>query len=127
MNAITNEQQTYLINRLNEVEREKLAAKSLELFGDNPHHPKAPTWGEVFAAIKAGELVLKEGTEDLTRPYMMPTDCEWPAFAQRIADYEANKVALAEYKDMLARQRKLIIDSIMLGDAANDIKRFAAL
>jgi hypothetical protein len=124
---MTPEQQTYLINRLNEVEREKIAAKSQELFGDNPHHPKAPTWGEVFAAIKAGELVLKEGTEDSTRPYMMPTDCEWPAFAERIAEHEANKVKMQDYKDMLTRERKLIVDGIMLGDAADGIKRFAAL
>lgn len=127
MEAINNEQRNYLIRRLDEIEAEKVAAKSKELFGDNPHQPKSPTWGEVFAAIKAGELVLKEGTEDSTRPYMVPEDCEWPLLTQRIEEFEANKVALREYREMLTRERKLIVDGIVLGDAAAGLTKFAAL
>ena len=125
-NAVTLEQRSYLIRRLDEITQDKLNAKQKELFGDNPNHLKAPTWGEVFAAIKAGELVLKEGTEDSTRPYMMPTDCEWPELAKRQADYEANLQALRDYKVLLEQEGKRIMDSIILANVAGAVEALTA-
>jgi hypothetical protein len=112
--AMNKEQRQYFIRRLDEITAEKISAKQTELFGDNIYHIPAPTWGEVFAAIRAGELVLKEGTEDLTRPYMMPTDCEWPELARRQAEFEAKQVALQAYRTQLAVERQGIMDTIVL-------------
>jgi hypothetical protein len=122
MNA---EQRQYFIRRLDEITGEKISAKKKELFGDNPHHMAAPTWGQVFAAIRAGELVLKEGTEDLTRPYMMPTDCEWPELARRQAEFEANQVALQEYRTQLAVERQGIMDTIVLAGVTGAVEALA--
>jgi hypothetical protein len=122
MNA---EQRQYFIRRLDEITREKISAKQTELFGDNPHHMSAPTWGEVFAAIRAGELVLAEGTEHNTRPYMMPTDCEWPELARRQAEFEANQVALQEYRAQLAVERQGIMDTIVLAGVTGAVEALA--
>lgn len=110
--AMTTEQRDYIIRRLDEITREKLDAKNKELFGEGG--PQQPTWGQVFAAIKAGELVLKEGTEDNTRPYMMPDDCEWPAM-------EAKKQALKDYREELRIERNVVLDELMLGTASSKI------
>lgn len=128
MQAMTTEQRNYMIRRLDEITQDKLDAKSKELFGDNPHQPKSPTWGEVFAAIKAGELTLKEGTEDSTRPYMVPEDCEWPLLTQRIEEFEANKQALRDYRNELGKQRQAVMDKFMLAGvdgAADALAAFA--
>ena len=127
MTELTQEQRTYLIRRLDEITEDKLRAKEKELLGDNPNHLKAPTWGEVFAAIKAGELILKEGTEDNTQPYMMPTDCEWPELTKRQEAYEAGKVALREYREFLNVERKNAMDAIVLGDAVKVLKAYEAV
>ena len=124
--AMTQEQRNYLVGRLDEITNDKLRAKEKELFGESTQHIKAPTWGEVFAAIKAGELVLKEGTEDSTRPYMMPTDCEWPELAKRQAEFEANKVALQEYRNTLAVERKRIMDGIVLAGVEGAVEALNA-
>lgn len=124
--AMTQEQRNYLVQRLDEITQDKLRAKEKELFGDNSNHIKAPTWGEVFAAIKAGELVLKEGTEDSTRPYMMPDDCEWPLLEQRKVEFEANKVALREYREQLAVERKRIMDSVILAGVEGAVEALNA-
>ena len=118
MTAMTTEQRAYLINRMNEITSEKIAAKQTELFGEGG--PTSPTWGMVFAAIKAGEIVLKEGTEDLTRPYLMPSDVEWPAL-------DAKHKALADYREMLRVERQRIMDDMMLGEAVTGLTKFAAL
>lgn len=118
MNAMTTEQRAYLLNRMNEITLEKIAAKQTELFGEGG--PTSPTWGMVFAAIKAGEIVLKEGTEDLTRPYLMPSDVEWPAL-------DAKRKELADYREMLRVERQRIVDDMMLGEAASGLTKFAEL
>ena len=118
MSTMTTEQQLYLTQRLSEITRDKVKAKEVELFGEAG--AQAVTWGQVFAAIKAGEIVLKEGTEDLTRPYLMPTDVEWPALA-------AKKQELEDYKESLAKERKKAMDAIILGDAVSVLKAYEAV
>lgn len=118
MTALTLDQQQYLNDRLYEIKQEKIKAKRLELFGEGG--PQQPTWGEVFAAIKAGEIVLKEGTESLTRVYLMPTDVEWPARAAKLKELE-------DYQAMLTKEQQRITDSFMLGGAADHLGKFAAI
>lgn len=118
MTALTLDQQQYLRDRLHTIKRDKLAAKRTELFGEGG--PQQPTWGMVFAAIKAGEIVLKEGTESLTRAYLMPTDVEWPARAAKLKQLE-------DYQAMLTLEQQRITDSFMLGDAADCLSKFAAI
>lgn len=115
--AMTQEQRRYFINRLDEITQEKLAAKRTELGLDN-RGPQAPTWGEVFAAIKAGECVLKEGTVDLRRPYLNPEDVTWPELDNIKATYEANVQALQAYKATLQSERQKALDAVMLEGAA---------
>ena len=105
MTAMIQEQREYFVRRMNEITQEKIRAKEVELYGENG--PQQPTWGMVFEAIKAGEIVLKEGTESLTRPYLMPTDVEWPALEQK-------RVDLQKYREQLARDSKAVMDKFML-------------
>ena len=112
MTAMTPEQREYTIRRLDEITHEKIAAKTEELFGAGT--PNQPTWGMVFAAIKAGEITLKEGAEDNTRPYLNPTDVEWPAM-------DAKKQELADYREELRVQRNVVQDELMLGSASASV------
>lgn len=117
---MTNEQRTYFIRRLNELTQEKLRAKAVELFGASGR-PQQPTWGQVFEAIKAGEITLKEGTENETKPYLNPEDVVWPAM-------EAKKVVLEAYKKQLAAERQAAEDSVMLTGAAQEaLNKYAAI
>jgi hypothetical protein len=112
-------QRDYFVQRLNEIEREKVEAKRVELFGEGGE--AQPTWGQVFAAIKAGEIVLKEGTESLTRPYLMPTDVEWPALEQKRAELEA-------YRRTVAAEKQKAKDAVMLDqEAVAALTKFAAV
>jgi hypothetical protein len=107
--VLSAEQRNYLISRLSEITSEKVKAKAVALYGP-AGRPESPTWGTVFAAIKAGEITLKEGTEDSTNPYLNPTDVVWPAM-------EAKKQELADYKAMLATEKQRLLDSIWLDTA----------
>ena len=107
---MTTEQRNYFIRRLDEIVADKLNAKAVELYGPSGR-PEQPTWGQVFAAIKAGEIVLKEGTEGNTKPYLMPQDVEWPAM-------EAKREQLEAYRKQLAVERKAAMDAVMLNEAA---------
>ena len=118
MTTMTNEQRDYLVTRLQEITREKVRAKEVALYGKDG--VTSPTWGDVFAAIKSGEIVLKEGTETLTRPYLMPTDVEWPALAAKAAELE-------EYKDLLKIERQRVLDTIWLGHMADALTDYASL
>ena len=112
-------QRDYFVQRLNEIEREKVEAKRVELFGQGGE--AQPTWGQVFAAIKAGEIVLKEGNESLTRPYLMPTDVEWPALEKKRAELEA-------YRRAVAVEKQRAKDAVMLeGVAQEALAKFAAV
>ena len=115
--AMTQEQRRYFINRLDEITQEKLAAKRTEL-GLDGCGPQAPTWGQVFEAIKAGECVLKEDTVDLRRPYLNPEDVTWPELDNIKATYEANVKALQAYKVALEVERKKALDTVMLEGTA---------
>lgn len=110
MNAMTEEQRNYFLRRLDEITQEKLTAKAKELFGETGR-PQQPTWGQVFEAIKAGEITLKPGTEELTRPYLMPTDVEWPAMTAKQEQMDA-------YRKELAVKRQQAEDAIMLSTEA---------
>jgi hypothetical protein len=113
------QQREYFIQRLNELEREKIRAKEVELFGEGG--PQQPTWGMVFKAIRAGEIVLKEGNEDLTRPYLMPTDVVWPELEEKRAQLEA-------YRKTLAVEKQRAKDAVMLeGPAQEALSKFAAV
>jgi len=110
-------QREYFVQRLNEIERDKVEAKRVALFGEGGE--QQPTWGMVFAAIKAGDIVLKEGTETLTRPYLMPTDVEWPAL-------EAKRAELAAYRRTVAAEKQKALDAVMLeGTAQQALAEFA--
>ena len=109
MEAMTQEQRDYFVRRLDEMTREKIANKEKELFG--PGGMTQPTWGQVFEAIKAGEITLKEGCEDLTRPYLNPQDVNWPAM-------EEKKTALEDYRKQLQVERQAAMDAVMLNEPA---------
>ena len=113
MTEMTQEQREYFIDRLEVEARAKIKAKAVELFGPTGR-PEQPTWGVVFAAIKAGEITLKEGTEDSTRAYLNPSDVEWPAM-------DAKKDALEDYRIEIEHEKERAIDSIMLNKEALDI------
>ena len=117
MSAMIREQREYFVRRMNEITQEKIRAKEVELYGENG--PQQPTWGMVFEAIKAGEIVLKEGTESLTRPYLMPTDVEWPALEQK-------RVDLQNYREQLARDSKAVMDKFMLAGVEGAVEALNA-
>lgn len=117
---MTTEQRNYFLRRLDEIAQEKLQAKAKELFGETGR-PQQPTWGEVFAAIKAGEITLKEGTENNTRAYLNPEDVVWPAM-------EAKKQALCDYQGLLNLERQKAQDAVMLDNSAQEaLSKFAAV
>jgi hypothetical protein len=107
---------SYFTQRVNQISRDLLEKRKVELFGDNPHGPRAPTWGDVFAAIRSGEIQLKEGTETLTRPYLMPQDVEWPGFERLKAEYEANVKRVDEYCKVLADLKDRAVDEVRLSE-----------
>jgi hypothetical protein len=119
MTALTIEQRDYLMTRLSEITREKIEAKAVELYGPSGR-PQQPTWGMVFAAIIAGEITLKPGTENEVRAYLNPSDVEWPAM-------EAKKAELEAYKATLATERKRLTDQLMLGDGADILAQYSAI
>jgi hypothetical protein len=109
---MTTEQRNYFIRRLDEITADKIKAKATELYGP-AGRPESPTWGTVFAAIKAGEITLKEGTEDNTNAYLTPNDVVWPAM-------EAKKAELDAYKATLKAERQKALDAVMLDATASE-------
>ena len=113
-------QRQYFLQRLEEIARDKMKAKAVELFGPSGR-PQQPTWGEVFAAIKAGEITLKEGTENETRPYLNPEDVVWPAM-------EAKKQELCDYQALVNAEKQKAMDAVMLDESAQGaLNKFAEL
>jgi hypothetical protein len=108
--TMTAEQRNYFLDRLDEITAEKLQAKAVELFGATGR-PEQPTWGTVFEAIRAGEITLKEGTEDCTRAYLNPIDVVWPAM-------DAKREAMDAYRKQLAVEKQKAVDSVMLDGTA---------
>ena len=109
---MTNEQREYTIRRLDEITREKIAAKTKELFGEGG--PQQPTWGMVFEGIASGEITLKEEKRDYTGPYLNPSDVEWPAM-------DAKKQELEDFREELRVKRNVVQDELMLGEASAGI------
>lgn len=120
MTTMTTEQRDYFVSRVNEIAREKVQAKAVELFGATGR-PQQPTWGMVFEGIKSGEITLKADKVDYTGPYLNPTDVEWPAM-------EAKQAELETYKAFVAQEKQSAMDGIMLDGAAKDaLAAFAAI
>ena len=110
----------YFVRRLNEVAQEKVQAKAVELFGPTGR-PEQPTWGQVFEAIKAGEITLREDKVDYTGPYLNPTDVVWPAM-------EAKKEALDAYRKLVAVEKQKAMDAVYLDASAQEaLKAFEAV
>jgi hypothetical protein len=99
-------QREYFVRRLNEIAGEKVKAKAVELFGPSGR-PEQPTWGQVFEAIRTGEITLKEEKLDYTGPYLNPSDVVWPAM-------EAKKEALEAYRKTVEAERQKAMDACML-------------
>ena len=113
-------QREYFVRRLNEIAREKVQSKAVELFGPSGR-PEQPTWGQVFAAIKAGEITLREDKVDYTGPYLNPTDVVWPAM-------EAKKEALEAYRKTVEAERQRAMDAAMLdADAQKALTAFQGI
>lgn len=109
------EQTFYFRRRLNELAAEKIRAREVELFGPGGIH-NGITWGMVFAAIKAGEITLKEGTETLTRPYLMPTDVNWPELAVK-------RELLEQYRREVDADKQKALDAAVLPAEAGKLLR----
>jgi hypothetical protein len=106
------DQKQYFVRRLNEIAREKVRAKAVELFGTSGR-PEQPTWGVVFAAIKAGEITLKEGTEDSTRAFLNPSDVVWPAM-------DAKRAELTAYEATVDAEKQKAMDAVYLDASAQE-------
>ncbi len=113
-------QREYFVRRLNEIAREKVQAKAVELFGPTGR-PEQPTWGQVFEAIKAGEITLKEDMVDYTGPYLNPRDVVWPAM-------DAKKEALEAYRKTVEAEKQKAMDAAMLdADAQKALTAFQGI
>ncbi len=113
-------QREYFVRRLNEIAREKVEAKARELFGPTGR-PEQPTWGQVFEAIKAGEITLREDKVDYTGPYLNPSDVVWPAM-------EAKKQELCDYQGVVNREKQKAMDACMLdADAQKALTEFQGI
>lgn len=114
------EARDYFVRRLNEVAADKVRAKAVALFGPSGR-PEQPTWGEVFAAIREGEITLKEDKVDYTGPYLNPQDVVWPAM-------EAKKAELEAYKETIRVEKQRAMDAVYLDtDAQKALKVFEGL
>lgn len=110
----------YFIQRLNEIAREKVQAKAVELFGATGR-PQQPTWGMVFEGIKSGEITLKADKVDYTGPYLNPQDVEWPAM-------EAKKQELCDYQGVVNAEKQKAMDACMLDtDAQKALTAFQGI
>jgi hypothetical protein len=105
-------QRDYFVGRLNEIAREKVQARAVELFGPTGR-PQQPTWGMVFEGIKSGEITLKADKVDYTGPYLYPQDVEWPAMEAKVAELEA-------YRKTVAVEKQKAMDACMLDTTAQE-------
>ena len=113
-------QREYFVRRLNEIAAEKVKAKAVELFGPSGR-PEQPTWGQVFEAIRAGEITLKEDKVNYTGPYLNPSDVVWP-------EMEAKKQALCDYQGVVNAEKQKAMDSVYLdADAQKALTDFQGI
>jgi hypothetical protein len=114
------EQRDYFVRRLNEIAQEKIQAKAQELFGPSGR-PQQPTWGQVFEAIKAGEITLKEDKVDYTGPYLNPQDVVWPAMEAKVAELDT-------YRKTVGVEKQRAMDACMLDtDAQKALTEFQGI
>ncbi len=110
----------YFVRRLNEIAEAKMQARAVELFGPSGR-PQQPTWGQVFEAIRSGEITLKEDKMDYTGPYLNPQDVVWPAM-------EAKKQALCDYQGVVNAEKQKAMDSVYLdSDAQKALTAFQGI
>jgi hypothetical protein len=109
MNELSQEQRTHLNHRLFNIVDEKLTAKRKELFGEGG--PNTVTWGEMFEAIKNGDVTLKDDELDRTDAYLLSHHVTWPA-------REAKVKALADYQVELQAERQRIYDQFVFNNVA---------
>ena len=110
----------YFVRRLNEIAEAKMQARAVELFGPSGR-PQQPTWGQVFEAIRSGEITLKEDKVDYTGPYLNPQDVVWPAM-------EAKKQALCDYQGVVNAEKQKAMDSVYLdSDAQKALTAFQGI
>jgi hypothetical protein len=120
MSELNETQRAHLNNRLAEIERDKLHAKNKELFGEGG--PNTVTWGEMFAAIMAGEVKLKDDEWDRTDAYLLSHHVTWPAREAKIAELEAYRVQLREERQ--AVYDKFVFNNIAgLADALDEFAK----
>lgn len=113
-------QREYFVRRLNEIAREKVQAKAVELYGP-AGRPEQPTWGMVFEGIRSGEITLKEDKVDYTGPYLNPQDVEWPAMEAKVAE-------LAAYRKTVEAEKQKAMDACMLdADAQKALTAFQGI
>jgi hypothetical protein len=113
-------QRDYFVRRLNEIAEAKIRARAVELYGPSGR-PEQPTWGQVFEAIKAGEITLKEDKVDYTGPYLNPRDVVWPAM-------EAKATAMEAYRVQVANEKQKAMDACMLdADAQKALAAFQGI
>jgi hypothetical protein len=113
-------QREYFVRRLNEIAREKIQTKAVELFGPTGR-PQQPTWGMVFEGIRSGEITLKEDKVDYTGPYLNPQDVVWPAM-------EAKVEALEAYRKTVEAEKQKAMDACMLdADAQKALTEFQGI
>lgn len=105
-------QRQYFLQRLEEIAREKVQAKAVELFGASGR-PQQPTWGMVFEGIRNGEITLKEDKVDYTGPYLNPQDVVWPAMEAKVEELEA-------YRKTVAAEKQKAMDACMLDTTAQE-------
>ena len=113
-------QREYFVRRLNEIAREKIQAKAVELYGP-AGRPEQPTWCMVFEGIASGEITLKEEKRDYTGPYLNPQDVVWPAM-------ENKKLALEAYRAEVELEKQRAMDACMLdADAQKALREFQGI
>jgi len=113
-------QREYFVRRLNEIAREKVQAKAVELYGP-AGRPEQPTWGMVFEGIRTGEITLKEEKRDYTGPYLNPSDVVWPAMEAKVTELEA-------YRKTVAQEKQRAMDACMLdADAQKALTEFQGI
>ena len=118
MNELSQEQRAHLKNRINQITQDKITDKRAELFGKGGSEYSV-TWGEMFAAIKAGEVELKEGEEENTNAYLLPNQVQWPARKAKVAELHA-------YELKVEAEATALYDKYVLGNGIHDaLEEFA--
>lgn len=120
MSELNETQRAHLQTRLHAIQRDKIAAKTKELFGQGG--PNQVTWGEMFEAIMAGEVKLKDDEWDRTDAYLLNHHVTWPA-------REAKVKALADYTAELKAESQAIYDKFVFNNTplSNALDEFAKL